>query len=219
MKCVILRYKNSFQRSLIFGPVVFGIAYGVMVLALVWKGTPKLGLDKIPDNQVVAIVLGTWACSMVATYFWVSLPLYRYHWLGQDLRWYDYLLGGFAPARPVREGFDASHLEALTGKGLFNSELDEAFYSAQREIEAYNAKVEADKAAAAAAAKAAAADAEKEASEASGSSTPTAADDVETAPAAAAAADKSVVVSDKAKIDELTVCSRVVEVAALPASR
>lgn len=43
MKYSILRYKNSFQRSLVFGPIVFGLAYGIMCLALVWKGTPKLG--------------------------------------------------------------------------------------------------------------------------------------------------------------------------------
>lgn len=43
MKFSVLRYKNSFQRSLVFGPIVFGLAYGIMCLALVWKGTPKLG--------------------------------------------------------------------------------------------------------------------------------------------------------------------------------
>jgi solute carrier family 20 (sodium-dependent phosphate transporter) len=38
MKYAILRYKNSFQRSLVFGPVVFGLTYGIMSLSLVWKG-------------------------------------------------------------------------------------------------------------------------------------------------------------------------------------
>ena len=92
-------------------------------------------------------MLGTWACSSVATYLWVSLTLYRYHWQGQDLKWIDYLLGPLAPTRPVRAGFDASHQEALIGKGLFNSELDDSFVRAEEEIAAHNARVAADAAA------------------------------------------------------------------------
>ncbi len=108
---------------------------------------PPCRLEKISDNEVVAIVLGTWVCSSFATYLWVSLTLYRFHWLGQDLKWIDYLLGPFAPTRPVRDGFDVSHQEALVGKGLFNSELDDSFVRAQEEIAEHNARVAADAAA------------------------------------------------------------------------
>jgi solute carrier family 20 (sodium-dependent phosphate transporter) len=146
MKYAILRYKNSFQRSLVFGPVVFGLTYGIMSLSLVWKGTPKLKLDKIPDSDVIAIVLGVWAVSAVLTYFWISLPLKRQHWDGHDVQAIDFLLGPFAPTRPIRAGFDASHVgDKKITESLWNNELDPEFARVQAEIAAYNAEVERQK--------------------------------------------------------------------------
>lgn len=143
MKYAILRYKNSFQRSLIFGPIVFGLAYGIMALSLVWKGTPKLKLDKIPDSDVIAIVLGVWAASSFLTYFWISLPLKRLHWEGRDVQAIDWILGPFAPARDVKANFDTSHVgdKAIT-ESLWNNELDPAFARVEAEVKAYNEEVE-----------------------------------------------------------------------------
>jgi sodium-dependent phosphate transporter len=143
MRFAILRYKNSFQRSLIFGPIMFGFVYGIIALALVWKGAPKLKLDNIPDSEVITIVLVTWAVTTVLSYLFVSVPLYRYHWQGQDLQWYDYILGPLAPTRPTRATFDNSHLIEIAAaggddkislfKGLFNTELDEKFLASEQE--------------------------------------------------------------------------------------
>lgn len=155
-------------------------------------------LDKLADNQVIAIVLGTWACSSVATYVWVSLTLYKYHWQGQDLQWVDYILGPLAPTRPIRAGFDTSHQDALLGVGLFNSELDENFVNAEREIAEHNAKIEAEALAAKAAAAAKSSTAASVVSEASVSPTHAVAD-----PEAAVK-----VTAEDAEIAELKVGSR-----------
>lgn len=144
MRKLILRYKNSFQRSLVFGPIMFGITYGIVALSLVWKGMPKLKLDKISDNEVIGIVLGVFAASTVLTYLWVSIPLYRIHWLGEQWTYWDMLLGPFCPKRPVRDGFDTSHIAELAGKSIWYAELDEKYEAAEREIEEHNARVQAE---------------------------------------------------------------------------
>ncbi len=108
--------------------------------------TPKLKLDKIPDSDVIAIVLGVWAVTAFLTYFWISLPLKRQHWDGRDVQSIDWLLGPFAPTRDVRAGFDNSHVgDKKITESLWNNELDPEFARVQAEIAAYNAEVAREK--------------------------------------------------------------------------
>jgi hypothetical protein len=80
---------------------------------------------------------------MVATYLWICIPNYKFHWLGQELLWYDYLLGPIAPVRPVRPGFVVS--APITFASLFDASLDPAFSAAEAEVAAHNEKVAAGK--------------------------------------------------------------------------
>lgn len=63
MKYGVLRYRNSFARALVFAPIMFGLTYGIMSLALVWKGTPKLKVC-VPAPRAVTDAVNAAASSL-----------------------------------------------------------------------------------------------------------------------------------------------------------
>lgn len=64
--------KNSFPYALACGPIVFFLASAVMTMAIVFKGSPSLGLDELPSNHLAAAVVGSASVVMVLSIlFWV----------------------------------------------------------------------------------------------------------------------------------------------------
>mgnify|MGYP002477612955 CR=1 FL=1 len=64
--------KNPFPYALACGPLVFFLTSAVMTMAIVFKGSPSLGLDELPQNELAAAIVGTASVVMaLAVLFWV----------------------------------------------------------------------------------------------------------------------------------------------------
>ncbi|GAA6033370.1 hypothetical protein JCM8097_006717 [Rhodosporidiobolus ruineniae] len=94
VKFLVLVRKNPVPYALAAGPVVFFLTSAVMTMAIIFKGSPSLGLDKMPDHEMAAAIVGTAAVvSLFSILFW--LPYVHAKVVKKDytLRFYHFLLG------------------------------------------------------------------------------------------------------------------------------
>jgi len=110
--------ENSFFRALILAPVLYGFVAAVLVVLLAFKGVSTSGtvndlatIANAPASLAVAAGV-TGVVIFVLAIGWVSYWQYRVNWVGEDLKWYHWLIAPFAPKQPIREGFDTSHKTA-----------------------------------------------------------------------------------------------------------
>lgn len=73
---VILRAKNSFERSLKFYPILVAITFAVNIMYIIYKGTPQLGLSDTPYWLGLLISCGIGLAVGLVLYF-VMVPRLR----------------------------------------------------------------------------------------------------------------------------------------------
>jgi phosphate/sulfate permease len=107
--------ENSFFRALILSPFLYGFVSAVLVVLLAFKGVSSTStssdlatIANAPDSLALAAGV-TGAVIFVLSIGWVSYWQYRVNWVGEDLKWYHWLIAPFAPKQPIREGFDTTH--------------------------------------------------------------------------------------------------------------
>lgn len=86
--------KTSLRNALILVPVLVFVAFSILTMLIVWKGSPKLKLDKLSGGTTAAAILGTGAVAS-AVYMIVFYPYYRRKLVHNDwtLKWYDAFFG------------------------------------------------------------------------------------------------------------------------------
>ncbi|KAK4056307.1 hypothetical protein OIO90_002751 [Microbotryomycetes sp. JL221] len=94
VKFGVLRRKNPLPYALATGPIVFFIVSAVMTMSIIYKGSPSLGLDDMPGNELVAAILGTAAVvAALAALFWVPFVYCKVVRKDYTLRFYHFFLG------------------------------------------------------------------------------------------------------------------------------
>ncbi|GAA5836496.1 hypothetical protein JCM11251_007093 [Rhodosporidiobolus azoricus] len=94
VKFVVLARKNPVPWALAAGPFVFFLASAVMTMAIIYKGSPSLGLDEMPENEMAAAIVGT--ASVVALFsvlFWVPYVYCKVVRKDYTIRFYHFFLG------------------------------------------------------------------------------------------------------------------------------
>ncbi|GAA5934415.1 hypothetical protein JCM3775_000352 [Rhodotorula graminis] len=94
VKFGVLARKNPFPYALACGPLVFFLTSAVMTMAIVFKGSPSLGLDELPQNELAAAIVGTAAVVMaLAVLFWVPYVYCKVARKDYTIRWYHFFFG------------------------------------------------------------------------------------------------------------------------------
>jgi len=121
--------ENSFFRSLLFAPFVYGFVAGVLVVLLAFKGVAasssanSLSLVANNPNLLAAAAGGTAAVVFALACIYISYWQYRTNWVGEDLKWYEYPFFWALPTRPTREGFDTTHRAPLSSTKVEGADL------------------------------------------------------------------------------------------------
>ncbi|KAG9128571.1 Na+/Pi symporter [Ceratobasidium sp. 392] len=90
----VLKRENSVKWGLILAPAYFFIVAGILTMAILWKGSPSLGLAEMEPGPLTAAILGTASVvTLLAILFW--LPFVRARVVKGDytIRWYHFFLG------------------------------------------------------------------------------------------------------------------------------
>ncbi|QRV84719.1 sodium/inorganic phosphate symporter [Ceratobasidium sp. AG-Ba] len=93
-KFVVLDRQNSVKWGLIFAPVYFFVVAAILTMAILWKGSPSLGLAEMEPGPLTAAILGTASVvALLSILFW--LPFVRARVVKGDytVRWYHFFLG------------------------------------------------------------------------------------------------------------------------------
>ena len=107
----VMRRSNPLRMGMIFAPFWFALTLGVLTMVIVWKGSPALKLNNLPDTTIVASVLGV-AGVAVAFCLLFFLPFVRRRLVAEDwtLRWWHLFYGPFqnlrGPVPPMPEGVE-----------------------------------------------------------------------------------------------------------------
>lgn len=86
--------KRSLKNALILVPILVFSAFAILTMLIVWKGSPKLGLDKLSNGTIGAAIVGTGAVA-AAVYMIFLHPFYYRKLVHEDwtLKWYDIFRG------------------------------------------------------------------------------------------------------------------------------
>ncbi|GAA6055408.1 hypothetical protein JCM3770_006976 [Rhodotorula araucariae] len=94
VKYGVLARKNPFPYALACGPIVFFLTAAVMTMAIVFKGSPSLGLNHLPSNELAAAIVGTAAVVMaLSVLFWVPYVYAKVARKDYTIRWYHFFFG------------------------------------------------------------------------------------------------------------------------------
>ncbi|GAA5911174.1 hypothetical protein JCM8208_005748 [Rhodotorula glutinis] len=94
VKFGVLARKNPFPYALACGPLVFFLTSAVMTMAIVFKGSPSLGLDELPQKELAAAIVGTASVVMaLAVLFWVPYVYCKVARKDYTIRWYHFFFG------------------------------------------------------------------------------------------------------------------------------
>ncbi|CCO35880.1 Phosphate-repressible phosphate permease [Rhizoctonia solani AG-1 IB] len=95
-KFVVLNRKgdDSVKWGLMLAPVYFFIVAGVLTMAILWKGSPSLGLAEMPPGEMSAAIIGTAAVVMLLSIiFWLPFVHARVIKGDYTVRWYHFFKG------------------------------------------------------------------------------------------------------------------------------
>lgn len=102
IKVIVHMRKNPAKWAVLTAPFFFLIAGTICTLSIVYKGSPKLGLNKKPAWYVAAVTMGTGGgiCILSALFF---VPYIYCRVINKDhtLKWYDFLQGPLLFKRPA----------------------------------------------------------------------------------------------------------------------
>ncbi|KAF1961141.1 putative phosphate-repressible phosphate permease [Byssothecium circinans] len=102
IKIVVHMRKNPVKVSIFTAPFFFLVAGTVCTLSIVYKGSPKLGLNKKPATFVVGVVLGTGAgLALLSALFFVPYVYCKVINRDHTLKWYHAIQGPLLFKRPV----------------------------------------------------------------------------------------------------------------------
>ncbi|KAL7412670.1 sodium:inorganic phosphate symporter [Mrakia frigida] len=93
-KYVVLVRKDSIHMALYTSPLYFFLVTAVLTMSIVYKGSPSLNLDELPEPTVVAAIVGTAAVvTALAMLFW--LPYVHAKVVKKDytIRWFHLFYG------------------------------------------------------------------------------------------------------------------------------
>ncbi|KAF2640880.1 putative phosphate-repressible phosphate permease [Massarina eburnea CBS 473.64] len=94
--------KNPVKWSIYTAPLFFLIAATVCTLSIVYKGSPKLGLNKKPASFVAAVVMGTGTgVAALSALFFVPYVYCKVINRDHTLKWYHFAQGPLLFNRPI----------------------------------------------------------------------------------------------------------------------
>ncbi|KAL6451935.1 PHO89 Phosphate permease PHO89 [Candida maltosa Xu316] len=93
----VLEVKNprtSLRNAMLLVPILVFVAFSILTMLIVWKGSPKLKLNDLSDGTIAAAILGTGGVA-TGVYFLFCYPYYRRKLVHEDwtLKWYHIFLG------------------------------------------------------------------------------------------------------------------------------
>ncbi|GAB1520230.1 Na+/Pi symporter [Rhizoctonia solani] len=84
----------SVKYGLMFAPIYFFVVSGVLTMAILWKGSPSLGLSEMPPGEMSAAIIGTAAVVMLLSIiFWLPYVHARVVKGDYTVRWYHFFMG------------------------------------------------------------------------------------------------------------------------------
>ncbi|GAA5979846.1 hypothetical protein JCM11641_002713 [Rhodosporidiobolus odoratus] len=102
VKFTVLVRKNPVPYALAFGPFVFFLTSAVMTLAIIFKGSPSLGLDDLSQGALAAAVVGTASVvCLMSVLFWVPYVYAKVVRKDYTIRFYHFFLGPYLWFRPA----------------------------------------------------------------------------------------------------------------------
>lgn len=102
IKLVVHMRKNPVPWAVYTSPFFFLIAATICTLSIVYKGSPKLGLNKKPASYIVAVTLGTGgAVAVVAALFFVPYVYAKVIKRDASVKWWMFVYGPLLLNRPT----------------------------------------------------------------------------------------------------------------------
>ncbi|GAA6003422.1 hypothetical protein JCM10207_000327 [Rhodosporidiobolus poonsookiae] len=94
VKFIVLARKNPVPWALAAGPFVFFLTSAVMTMAIIYKGSPSLGLSDMSESAMAAAVVGTAAVvALVSVLWWVPYVYCKVVRKDYTIRFYHFFLG------------------------------------------------------------------------------------------------------------------------------
>ncbi|QDS75802.1 hypothetical protein FKW77_000186 [Venturia effusa] len=111
IKVVVHMRKNPAPWAVWTSPLWFMIAGTICTLSIVYKGSPKLGLNKKPKSFIAGVSVGTGAgCAVLAAIFFVPYVYAVILKRDRTVRWYDVFKGPLLFKRAVVEQGDEANV-------------------------------------------------------------------------------------------------------------
>lgn len=94
VKFGVLCRRNPLPWALASGPVVFFTVAAVCTMSIVFKGSPSLGLNTLPPNELAAAIVGTAAVvAGLSVLFWLPYVYCKAVRKDYTIRFYHFFLG------------------------------------------------------------------------------------------------------------------------------
>lgn len=86
--------KTSLRNAMLLVPLLVFVAFSILTMLIVWKGSPKLKLNTLSTGTTVGAIFGTGGVA-TAIYFLFAYPYYKRKLVYEDwtLKWYDIFRG------------------------------------------------------------------------------------------------------------------------------
>ncbi|CAE7071339.1 unnamed protein product [Rhizoctonia solani] len=102
---------ESVKWGLILAPVYFFVVSGVLTMAIIWKGSPSLGLSELPPGEMAGAIVGTASVvALLSIIFWLPFVHARVVKGDYTVRWYHFFIGPLLWRR--QPPADAAHYTA-----------------------------------------------------------------------------------------------------------
>ncbi|KDQ06366.1 hypothetical protein BOTBODRAFT_181652 [Botryobasidium botryosum FD-172 SS1] len=93
-KYAVLKRKDSVRWGLYTSPLYFFVVSAILTMAIAWKGSPSLGLNKLSTGTTLAAIFGTAAVvTLLSILFWLPFVYCRVIRGDYTIRWYHFFLG------------------------------------------------------------------------------------------------------------------------------
>ncbi|EAU83382.1 sodium:inorganic phosphate symporter [Coprinopsis cinerea okayama7 len=101
VKFAVLLRSNPTRWGLITAPLIFFLVGAVLTMAIIFKGSPSLGLKDLEPGPLAAAIVGTAAVvALLSILFWLPYVHAKVVKKDHTLRWYHFFLGPLLWKRP-----------------------------------------------------------------------------------------------------------------------